>query len=118
MTGCGLVPSRIPSPGWRAVEHLPSGDQDVDRSAFVEWVLGISAAVSAPGFQEDGACGFGATSTSARRSAIARANCLHDCKIPSPEFEWHWLRQDRARAATLLADLARQHGHEPKRQHY
>lgn len=30
----------------------------------------------------------------------------------------HWLRQDRARGAALLADLARQHGHEADRQHY
>jgi hypothetical protein len=30
----------------------------------------------------------------------------------------HWLRQDRARAAALLADLARQHGHEADWQHY
>jgi hypothetical protein len=32
--------------------------------------------------------------------------------------ELHWLRQDRARAAALLADLARQHGHEADRHHY
>ena len=31
--------------------------------------------------------------------------------------ELPWLRQDRARAAALLADLARQHGHEADRQH-
>jgi hypothetical protein len=29
----------------------------------------------------------------------------------------HWLRQDRARAAALLTDLARQHGHEVGRDH-
>jgi hypothetical protein len=32
--------------------------------------------------------------------------------------ELHSLRQDRARAAALLADLARQHGHEANRQNY
>lgn len=32
--------------------------------------------------------------------------------------ELHWLGQDRARAAALLADLARQHGHEANRRHY
>jgi hypothetical protein len=32
--------------------------------------------------------------------------------------ELHWLRQDRSGAAALLADLARQHGHEADRPHH
>ncbi len=76
------------------------------RSAFValswEWVLRANGQVAYRLATVDGR---------AERNPWTPVTQLAATDLP-------WLRQDRARAAALLADLARQHGHEADRQPY
>jgi hypothetical protein len=96
-------------PGWwqaRKAAEVVAQLGNSRRSAFValswEWVLRANGQVAYRLATVDGR---------AERNPWTPVTQLAATDLP-------WLRQDRARAAALLADLARQHGHEADRQHY